>query len=211
MTEPIRGITPINDPHYRYQMKKMIVKKERTKVTITNIEQVSKDLKIPSSDILVTYIGKKMSAKPKVEKVGDRCDRVSFACNTDPSIVEQTIYNFIETFVLCPTCKLPELAYDLDKTQTKLFITCNACGHRGLLETDKISDSTSKKIIQVLKDDLDEEDNHNTDDNNNTNDNRTDNNNKNKNKQKKKRGLVNPLDMLLEQEEQDKNRMSNFS
>ena len=189
MTEPIRGLKPIDDPYYRYQMSKMDVRKERTKVSIINIEKITKDLKVPSSDIIITYIGKKMSAKPKVERSGKNINstRVIFALNTDPSVVEQTIYHFIEAFVLCPTCALPELTYDTNAKKTNLTISCNACGHSSPIKADKNTESTVRKFLQVLTDA------------------------DGKSKKDGICGIRNPLDMLLEEQERENDMMSGFS
>jgi translation initiation factor 5 len=153
MTEPIRGIEPINDPTYRYQMTPMDVKKERTKVSISNLDQIARDLKLPSKDVLVTYIGKKLSAKTKVDKVRSKSgahDRVILAGNMDPRTIADTIYPFIDAFVLCPTCRLPELDYSVKKSA--LRAKCSACGFRGNLEGDKSGQSTLKKFVQILSD-----------------------------------------------------------
>jgi translation initiation factor 2 beta subunit (eIF-2beta)/eIF-5 len=197
MTEPIRGLTPITDPYYRYQMSKMDVRKERTKVSITNIEKVTKDLKVPSSDVIITYIGKKMSAKPKVEKSG-KSTRVIFALNTDPSVIEQTIYHFIEAFVLCPVCKLPELTYSTNANTKKpnLTISCNACGHNSVLKADKNTESTIRKFVQVLTD-ADTDTDGQTGDGICGGDGSI--------------GTRNPLDMLLEEQERENDMMSGFS
>jgi ribosomal protein L37AE/L43A len=40
---------------------------------------------------------------------------------------------FIDIFVLCPTCKLPEITMKVKKTSIK--IDCAACGHNGALAT----------------------------------------------------------------------------
>jgi translation initiation factor 5 len=48
--------------------------------------------------------------------------------------LQKILEKFIELFVLCPNCKLPELKMSV-KQQTKIKIHCAACGHNGLLPT----------------------------------------------------------------------------
>lgn len=151
MTEPIRGLTEINDPTYRYNMETMEVVKERTKICITNIDQIARDLRLPNKEPLVVYIGKRLSAKTKVEQVktrGETCDRVILANNMNLNTIRQTIYPFIEVFVLCPTCRLPELKYSIKKSS--LYGECMACPFYGEIEGDKYGNATIKKFNQIL-------------------------------------------------------------
>jgi translation initiation factor 5 len=151
MTEPIRGNDEIIDPSYRYQMTPIDVVKEKTKICITNLDQIARDLRLPNKDPIVAYIGKRLSVKTKVEHVktrGGTCDRVILAGNMDLQLISETIYPFIETFVLCPTCKLPELKYSVKKNL--LYGRCSACSFRGELQGDKHGSTTIKKFAQIL-------------------------------------------------------------
>jgi len=151
MTEPIRGLDEINDPSYRYQMVPMNVIKERTKICITNLDQIARDLRLPNKDPIVTYIGKRLSVKTKVDQVktkGESCDRVILAGNMDIRTISESIYPFIEAFVLCPTCKLPELKYSVKRNS--LCGKCSACSFRGDIRGDKHGSTTVRKFIQIL-------------------------------------------------------------
>lgn len=204
MTEPIRGLDAINDPSYRYQMIPMNVVKERTKICITNLDQVARDLRLPNKNPIVAYIGKKLSVKTKVEQVktkGDSCDRVILAGNMSVQTIGETIYPFIETFVLCPTCRLPELKYLVIKNG--LYGKCSACSFKGEIQGDKHGITTVKKFVQILIDDMREKKSNKT----------------NKNKGDKSevsvsdepRQTKNRLDILLEQEEKEKGDINCFS
>ena len=151
MTEPIRGLTEIIDPTYRYNMETMEVVKERTKVCIINIDQIARRLGLPNKEPLVAYIEKRLSAKTKIEQVktrGETCDRVILANNMNLNAIRQTIYPFIEAFVLCPTCRLPELKYSIKKSS--LYGECMACPFYGEIEGDKYGSTTIKKFNQIL-------------------------------------------------------------
>lgn len=203
MTEPIRGLDDINDPSYRYQMIPMNVIKERTKICITNLDQVARDLRLPNKNPIVAYIGKRLSVKTKVEQVktkGELCDRVILAGNMSIQVIEETIYPFIETFVLCPTCRLPELKYLVKKND--LYGKCSACSFRGEIQGDKHGISTVKKFIQILNDDMSRRKSTKTD--------------KKRDKSEvtvpdKPNNTKNRLDILLEKEEKEKDDISCFS
>lgn len=203
--EPIRGTEPINDPYYRYQMTIMDVRKEKTKICITNLDQIAKDLKLPNKDVLVTYIGKKVSAKLRVEKMGKSGshDRVTMPGNMDLNLVRESIYPFIQTFVLCPTCRLPELSYSIGSKST-LKGTCAACSFYGTLQADKTGDSTQKRFIMILSDlkknkkKTKEKNNQNLDENSNEN-------------PDMKSDHDNPLDMLMQDEMREQSMINNFS
>ena len=151
MTEPIRGIEEIDDPYHRYQMSQMDVIKERTKVCITNLDAIANELKIPNKDLLISYINKSVSANFKPEKGKTKSKsqgRVSALGNIDCDRVRESIYGFIEYFVLCPGCRLPELSYRAKKND--VGIKCAACGHRGILRVDKTGQSTLKRMSAMI-------------------------------------------------------------
>ena len=98
----------------RYQMTHMNIKKERTKICITNLDQISRELKLPNKDPIIAYISKRLSIKIKVNKInihGENGDLVILSGNIDIQTIRDTLYRFIEVFVLCSKCKLPELEY----------------------------------------------------------------------------------------------------
>ena len=119
MTEPIRGLYPINDPMYRYQMSPINIVKERTKICITNLDQIAYELKLFNKEPIIAFINKRLSTKTKIVKGysrGKPYDRVILGLNMDTQSVRESIYLFIEAFILCPRCRLPELSYQSKKT-----------------------------------------------------------------------------------------------
>jgi translation initiation factor 2 beta subunit (eIF-2beta)/eIF-5 len=234
-TEPIRGNKEITDPYYRYQMATMSVKKERTRICIQNLDQIAKDLKLPCKDVLVTYIGKKVSAQLKVEKVekveqsqSHLQERVTMPGNMDCDSVKQSIYPFIDAFVLCPRCTLPELSYAGNGTKTDVMISCAACGYKGDIKGDKMNQSTLKKFASILLEPNVSE--HNVSEPNVSEPNVSEpnvleepmvsgkkkNKDKNKNKKKNKDGkphpdFVNMLDQLMEEDMRERKEMNDFN
>ena len=132
MTEPIRGLYPIIDPMYRYQMTPINIVKERTKICITNLDQIAHELRLFNKEPIIAFINKRLSTKTKIVKgniKGKPYDRVILGLNIDIQSIRESIYLFIETFILCPICRLPELSYQSKKPN--LLAICCACSFRG--------------------------------------------------------------------------------
>ena len=103
----IRGLAENTDPLYRYTMEPIDIVNQRGKLVITNIRNIAQDLTAQntiSSDVkarmLVDFFKKRLST--------------SIKCNSDMTQVElkgttqvelqEFVFEFIEYFVLCPTC-----------------------------------------------------------------------------------------------------------
>lgn len=99
----IQGINDINDLFYRYKMQKMNVIKQKNKTIIDNFDKVSKDLD-RDPKMLCNYFKKKLGLA-MVFKDGV----LSTAADIDYDAFEKVLRQFIEEYVLCKSCKLPEL------------------------------------------------------------------------------------------------------
>ncbi|VBB18507.1 Eukaryotic translation initiation factor 5, putative [Yasminevirus sp. GU-2018] len=146
--EPIRGKTEIFDPSYRYKMEKLAFQKERTKTCITNLQKIAVDLKIPTHDLIVTYLKKRLSIAI-VEKEG----KVIITNDVDTKTIQSALYEFIEYFVLCKRCRFPELNYEIEKK--KLQVNCRSCGTLGSIDenqyTEKVVRAFEAKIATSSK------------------------------------------------------------
>jgi translation initiation factor 5 len=146
--EPIRGKTAIIDPYYRYKMRKMNVQRERTKTSISNLNDVAVDLKIPDASLIVSFMKKKLAIA-----ITFKNDRVIVTNDVDVKNLQNALYEFIEYFVLCKKCKLPELSYSLENEQ--LVTDCRSCGVRGSIEknhyTEKIIKEFELKMSLLVK------------------------------------------------------------
>ena len=120
----IQGINDIDDPFYRYTMVKPNVIRQRTKTIIDNFVIVSKDLD-RDPKLIIDYFKKKFG--------------VSFAfkdgilATTADIKYDQfmtTLRDFIEMYVLCQTCKLPETVISFSKDQSKILLTCKCCSNK---------------------------------------------------------------------------------
>lgn len=141
--EAIRGKQEINDPSYRYKMHKIVFQKERTKTCITNLEQIANDIKIPDQEMLTSFFKKRLAIAMTCKK-----DRVIITNDVSTASIQSALYEFIEYFVLCKNCNLPELSYSLEKK--KLSIKCKSCGKINLIESNQYTDKIIKSIETKL-------------------------------------------------------------
>lgn len=138
--EPIRGKTPIVDPSYRYMMEKLVFQKERTKTCITNLQKITESLKIPFHTLITIFFKKRLSIS-----IVERDDKVIITNEVDTKTIQNALYEFIEYFILCKKCKLPELTYVLDKKN--VCGSCRSCGNLEVLELNQ----NTEKVIKALE------------------------------------------------------------
>ena len=110
----------IKDPCYIYKMRKMILHQQRrclVKTNISNIEDLAVDLRVPSKSIL-----KFMCAELEVH-----CEGTSILNGLHSyNILLETLDKFINMYILCPNCNLPEIKHFVQVKD--LMSKCNACG-----------------------------------------------------------------------------------
>lgn len=140
----VRGLTEIIDPFYRYKMEPLnVVQQGRDIIVITNINEVCRDISSDQNDasnktkMLIELIKKKFSIPIKCNKNFDRLELKGVTAND----LQNTVFEFIEYFVLCPTCRNPETT--LSKKSNEIYIKCRACSHY-----DKIK-ITNKLIAKI--------------------------------------------------------------
>jgi len=142
------NINNSDDVSYRYQMPKVSVKYSGSgngKYTVVNnMGEIANAINSPP-EIVFKFI--------------------SFTCGSaynekDASItghhvnIQNIIFDYINNFVICSTCNIPELNYYLEKISTKksiLTCKCSACGtiHK-LKSTNKINDKCIDAITKYL-------------------------------------------------------------
>ena len=142
------NINNSDDSSYRYQMPKVSIKyagNGNGKYTvINNMEEIAHAINSPS-EIVYKFI--------------------SFSCGSaynekDKSItghhdnIQSIIFDYINNFVICPTCSIPELNYYLEKISAKksnLICRCSACGTINKLKnSNKINDKCVDTITKYL-------------------------------------------------------------
>jgi len=142
--EPIRGIKEIIDSSYRYKMEKLNFDRRRNLTFITNFNSIATSLKIPSADLIIAFIRKKLSIQI-IEKDGVH----TISKDIVTQLVVNALYEFIEYFVLCKKCRLPELDYLLDKN--RLETSCRSCGLLSNVDNNSHTDKIIKQFETLLK------------------------------------------------------------
>jgi translation initiation factor 2 beta subunit (eIF-2beta)/eIF-5 len=132
------------DPFYRYRRPKAIITTKFNKISITNLEEIATALHTKSSYIL-HYFKLKLSVP-----IGTKGE---IQCNLNKDGIENVINQFIEEYILCEICKLPELFIQKDITsiapeksnkinqsnQSKVYFVCKACGHSVEIKENKMT------------------------------------------------------------------------
>jgi len=86
------------------------------------------------------FFGIELGAQSKYESKTDRA--IVNGAHTAPDL-QKILAKYIQAFILCPRCGLPEIKWSLTKTHIK--IDCAACGHNGEINTQH------KLLTYILK------------------------------------------------------------
>jgi translation initiation factor 5 len=128
------------DSSYRYKMPALITKIEGRgngiKTVILNIVEVSKALHIHPS-YPTKYFGIELGAQSKFQT-----DRAILNGAHEVKDLHKLLDKFIQSFVLCPKCSLPEIKMIVKK---EIKIDCASCGYHSVLK------SQPKLISYILK------------------------------------------------------------
>lgn len=123
-----------NDPFYRYKMPEVLAVRETSKTVIQNLEAVAKAL-CRSPDHILKFLsinfGCTCTFSPKYALNG----------GFDTSRIQDGIYDFINTFVLCKECRNPETKFIHDDVLKR---SCNSCGAVVTQEPHKLNTMISK-------------------------------------------------------------------
>ena len=133
-----------NDPFYRYKMTQLHIKylgkNKMIKTFIINIDNTSKDIKIPS-EYIIAYLGYKLNTKYGFDKTQNMFYLSGRKTIEELSIIFELM---IDCLVLCKQCNLPELILKIECN--KLWGLCNSCGYKyGLQNDEKFVNFVKKK------------------------------------------------------------------
>lgn len=124
----IAGLTPVEDPEYRYKMPRLVGKIEGRgngiKTVIPNMTQVAQSLHRPPGEV-TKFFGCELGAQTTWTEETDRAV-VNGAHATQ--VLQDKLSGYIEKFVLCPSCRLPETSYKIK--HEIIYHQCVACGAR---------------------------------------------------------------------------------
>jgi translation initiation factor 5 len=128
----IAGTTPVDDPEYRYKMPVVYGKIEGRgngiKTVIPNIADVALSLHRPPGEVN-KFFGCELGAQTTYSAETDRA--VVNGAHTDATL-QTLIHRYIEVFVLCPQCGLPETDYKIKNDC--IYHKCAACGNKEMVD-----------------------------------------------------------------------------
>ena len=116
----IQGKNDIDDQFYRYKMQKMNVIHQKNKTIIDNFNKVCADIKVDPK-MLYIFFKKKFSVSMNL----DKNNVISTTTKIPYADFEKALREFIEEYVLCKTCSLPELEILIEKN--KIIRVCKSC------------------------------------------------------------------------------------
>jgi len=138
----ISGTSPVDDPEYRYKMPTVFGKVEGRgngiKTAIPNVSDVARSLHRDPGEVN-KFFGCELGAQTTFNV---ETDRAIVNGKHEDAILQTLIHKYIENFVLCPNCGLPETEYKI-KLEC-IYHKCAACGN-----TDMV-DMTHKLCTYIL-------------------------------------------------------------
>ena len=124
----IAGAQAIDDPEYRYKMPRIIGKVEGRgngiKTAIPNMVDVPSSLHRPPGEV-TKFFGCELGAQTTYN---DDTERSIVNGAHETRVLQDKLSVYIEKFVLCPACKLPETSYKIK--HEIIYHNCLACGAR---------------------------------------------------------------------------------
>jgi translation initiation factor 5 len=128
----ISGLTPVEDPSYRYKMPLVFGKIEGSgngiKTVIPNISDVGMSLHRPPAEVN-KFFGCELGAQTSYAPDTDRA--VVNGAHVDAAL-QQLVHKYVDMFVLCPTCGLPETRYKIKNES--IWHRCAACGAKEMVD-----------------------------------------------------------------------------
>ncbi len=122
----------MDDPEYRYKMPTVFGKIEGKgngiKTVIPNISDVGLALKRDPGEVN-KFFGCELGAQTTYNAETDRA--IVNGAHTD-QVLQQNIHKYIELFVLCPNCRLPETEYKIKSGA--IYHKCMACGSKEMVD-----------------------------------------------------------------------------
>jgi translation initiation factor 5 len=128
----IAGTTAVDDPEYRYKMPAVFGKIEGSgngiKTVIPNISDVGNSLHRSPGEVN-KFFGTELGALTRYDAETDKA--VVNGAHTDGTL-QDLMHRYIEKFVLCPNCRLPETEYKIKSDC--IFHRCKACGAKEMVD-----------------------------------------------------------------------------
>ena len=143
----IAGAQAIDDPEYRYKMPRIVGKVEGRgngiKTAIPNMVDVASSLHRPPGEV-TKFFGCELGAQTTYN---DDTERSIVNGAHETRVLQDKLSVYIEKFVLCPACKLPETSYKIK--HEIIYHNCLACGAREPCDM-QVSDSVWNFYFNVV-------------------------------------------------------------
>ncbi len=127
----------LEDNDYRYQIDKPVIdvcgKKDNKTTLFYNSETIAKYLNI-SSTFFGKYISHNLSCPLSFNKEF-KC--VAFKGEYTNEIITKLLIEFINKYILCPICDLPETTLNKNK-ELGIYHNCKSCGNNTQIKINKI-------------------------------------------------------------------------
>jgi translation initiation factor 5 len=137
------NVNKSEDPFYRYKMEKVRVNNcgfgNGQYTIINNLDNISKSINTPT-DILIKHLILTMGSSYNEKKK-------SFTGTHSDEKIQEHIYEYINKYVICSNCNIPELTYIIQNKNLESI--CSSCGHnKNIIINNKVTESIEKYIIK---------------------------------------------------------------
>lgn len=123
------------DPSYRYKMPKIITRKESSgngkQTCIVNMGDVAHAIKRPPQ-YTTKWFEIEFGLKSNYTNKKGEGERTLMKGHQDAHVFQSSLDKFLDKYVLCPACHLPEI--DLIVKKKNISAKCMACGWAGALD-----------------------------------------------------------------------------
>jgi len=141
----IQGKNEIIDPNYRYKMTQLNIITEGAFTAITNIPQVSKDIERDPL-MFVEFIKHKLGINLTYKD-----NKLKYSSKINKNAINDALNEFIDMFVLCSNCNLPETNMFIKKDKGTIEFDCRACSYNITINVSKVKvDKHIQKTCQAI-------------------------------------------------------------
>lgn len=143
--ENIRGLFDVIESRYKMPIMQIIYEGKDLKTLIINSLEISKALQIDHK-YLEKYFAIELNTRTFIDN-SRNCIGMKGQYNLND--LRNKLYLFIEIYILCDICKLPEIRYKNEKN--KLIKICNSCGNRNIVKEYKLNEYFLKDYDKFKK------------------------------------------------------------
>jgi translation initiation factor 5 len=125
----------IDDPFYRYVVKRIKIKQETIKTIILNNDIISKQTGRPD-DWIITYLGQSLGVSSNIDKKNQ--NKCSLTGKHEEKVLQEKYFDFVKKYVLCGKCGNPETTPIIigKKKNQSIELSCRSCGENTQLNGD---------------------------------------------------------------------------